>query len=321
MKKRNLVLAAAGTAVAVGAGVAVKVLCRFYESAILRNSRYADKKEEGVYSDEPEKQRAYEKAKEWLDGIKKEEVEIKSFDDLRLHGTFIPAEEYTTTTVVLVHGYRADWFKDFGLMLEFYHEMGVNILLPDDRAHGKSEGEHIGFGYFDHFDVEKWVDYLILRFGENSAIFLHGMSMGAATVMIAAGDDLPKQVRGIIEDCGYSSLNAQLRHNMKSDKRVMITPIIAASSIVTKKKAGYKFSDCSSVDALKRATLPMLFIHGDADDFVPTYMVFENFEACASEDKSMVLINKARHAEGYFVDKEAYEEAVENFIDRIMGDN
>ena len=319
MKKKTIVMGALGTA-ALAATAVAGVAGYFYQIVLPRNSKVIKKPEEGVYSDDPDKQEAYEEAKLWLDNIEKEELEIKSFDDLRLHATFIPAESYTTVTVVLVHGFRANWFKDFGLMLKFYHNLGVNILLPDDRGHGKSEGDYIGFGYHDHFDVEKWVDYLIIRFGSKSSVFLHGVSMGAATVMIASGDELPEQVKGIIEDCGYSTLKKQLSHSFKGGKKIPVAPFINIVSAVAKKKAGYKFSDCNSMAALKRATLPYLFIHGDVDDVVPTYMAYENFEACASEDKALVLIEGAGHAENYYVDKSAYEEAVANFINRNMGE-
>ena len=312
MKKRGIIIGTVGAGLVIA--VAAGLVGYFYESAISRNPKLIKKGKEWHYSDDPEKQEAYEKAKAWVDGIKKEELEICSFDGLRLHGTFIPAKNYTATTVVLVHGYRVGWFKDFGLMLKFYHEFGVNILLPDDRGHGESEGSYIGFGWHDHFDVEKWVEYLLVRFGENSNIFLHGVSMGAATVMIASGDDLPPQVKGIIEDCGYSTLDRQLKYNLTKGKNIPVSPLINAVSKVASKKVGYKFSDCDSIKALKKTALPYLFIHGDKDRFVPTEMVYENYDACASEDKEIVLIEGAKHAESYYVDNKTYEKAVVDFI-------
>lgn len=308
-----------GIALGIGAGLVLAItglIGIFYESSIPRNSKFVKKNKEGKYADDSEKQKAYEEAKIWLDEIPKEEVEVCSFDGLRLYGTFIPAEKYTANTVILVHGYRACGFKDFGLMLPFYHELGVNILMPDDRGHGKSEGSYIGFGWHDHFDVEKWIDYLVIRFGERANIFLHGVSMGAATVMIASGDELPSQVRGVIEDCGYTNIIDQFKHNLTKGKKIPIFPILKGTNFLLKKKVGYQLYDCDAGKALRKTKLPYLFIHGDKDKFVPTKMVYENFEACASEDKELILIEGAKHAESYYVDSEKYETVVTDFINR-----
>lgn len=310
MRKGGLIIGALGAAAAVFAGG----IGYFYELSVPRDSKVTKKKDPNVWSDDPDKQAKYEEAKEWLDGVEKEDCEIRSFDGLKLHAVLIPAEKETQVTVILVHGYRASGFKDFGFMLPFYHKLGVNILMVDDRGHGKSQGDYVGFGWHDHFDVERWIKYITVRFGDNSEIFLHGVSMGAATVMLTSGDDLPEQVKGIIEDCGYSTLDGQLKYNLDTQFHIPTKPVINAVSAVTKQKNGYSFEQCNSIEALKNANVPFLFIHGDKDGFVPTSMVYENFNACASEDKTLILVEGADHAESYYVNPSLYEEAVTKFI-------
>ncbi len=310
MKGKLLIGLLGVTAAAAAGGIGY-----LYDMSVARHSKVNKKPEPGVYSDDPDKQAEYEKIKEWIKDIQTESVEIRSFDGLRLHGTFIPAEVYTTTTVILVHGYRASGMKDFGLMLPFYHKLGVNILMVDDRGHGDSQGDYIGYGWHDHFDVERWIRYLTVRFGDDCRIFLHGVSMGAATVMLTAGDELPEQVKGIIEDCGYSRLTDQLRFNFKNMFHFDGKPVINVVSHVTNKMDGYSFDQCDSVKSLKNATVPMLFIHGDKDDFVPTDMVYENYDACGSEDKTLIIVEGAKHAESYYVNPELYESAVKKFIE------
>ena len=310
MKKGGLILGVLGAATAVVAGG----IGYFYQLSVPRNSKVIKKGDPDIYSDDPDKQAKYEEMREWLDEIQKEDVEIRSFDGLKLHATFIPAEEEKDITVILVHGYRASGFKDFAFMLPFYHKLGVNILMVDDRGHGKSQGDYVGFGWHDHFDVERWINYLTVRFGDESSIFLHGVSMGAATVMMASGDELPSQVKGIIEDCGYSTLNGQLKHNLESQFHIPTKPVIDAVSAVTKQLNGYSFEECDSLSALKKTELPYLFIHGDKDAFVATRMVYENYNACASEDKTLILVEGADHAESYYVNPSLYEEAVTKFI-------
>lgn len=319
MKKKTWLAGAAGTAgvLAILAGGA----SFFYETAVPRKSRISmpgGKKEETEF--QKSTRLRTEAGLEWLKERGTEKLYITSHDGLRLKATFLPAQEYTEKTVLAVHGYRNYGEREFAAMASFIHGLGYNLLMVDDRGHGESGGEFVCYGGLDHYDCKKWIEYLVLRFGERAEIFLYGISMGAATVMITAGDELPEQVKGVIADCGYTTVMEQFQHVLKSVYHMPSFPLLPLTRWMTKWRAGYDFHDCEPREALKRATLPFLFIHGDKDDFVPTWMGYENYDACASEEKDLLLIEDAGHAESYFLRTEEYEAAVREFLEEWSGE-
>lgn len=243
------------------------------------------------------------------------EKEITSFDGLKLKGLLL-SQKKSKKFAVLVHGYLCNGRDEMShLARHYYDDLGFNCLLPDNRAHGKSEGKYIGFGFLDSFDILSWIDFLIKTYGDDIEIILHGISMGAATVMITAGNDkLPKQVKGVIEDCGYSDMGKEIRHVVKQKAKLSLPPVRKAADIICKIKAGYYFKDSSPVNALKKATVPILFIHGEEDDFVPTFMVRELYEAYEKE-KLLLIVPGAAHARSYYIAKEEYDK----HIDKLLG--
>lgn len=251
---------------------------------------------------------------EWMKEQGTEKLFISSYDGLRLKATFLPAEQESHRTILAVHGYRNHGEREFAAMVRFFYEQGYNVLMVDDRGHGESSGDYVGYGWQDHYDCESWIEYLVQRFGEESEIFLYGISMGAATVMITAGDPLPPQVKGVIADCGYTNAMEQFRHVLKTTYHLPSFPLLWLTRQLAIRRAGYDVKKCDARKALEQAELPILFIHGDQDDFVPTVMSMENYEACASEDKELLLIEGAGHAQCYFVDTERYEAAVREFL-------
>ncbi|MPM92390.1 hypothetical protein SDC9_139525 [bioreactor metagenome] len=256
--------------------------------------------------------------KEWFFAQDIKEVEIKSHDGLRLFATLLEAENPTDKTVLAIHGYKCCGINEFCCYVRFYHNLGFNVLLPDNRAHGKSEGKYIGFGYLDRLDCIAWTNFLVEKYGENSKILLHGISMGAATVMSAAGEEnLPVQVVGAIEDCGFSSGWEQLGRSMKDSFKLPQFPLLYSASLISKAVAKYDFKECSAEKALTKAKIPFVFIHGSEDDFVPTDMVYKVYNACASEDKEVYIFDGAKHAMSYFVDTPRYEKIVTELAEKI----
>ena len=144
------------------------------------------------------------KRKEWLLQQKMEDIFIKSDDNLKLHATLLRSKS-NKNCVICFHGYTGKGLNDYGSIAKFYIEQGFNMLIVDERAHGDSEGTYIGFGVLDRYDVVKWVEYAIKRFGNDVNIMLHGDSMGATTVLLASGLNLPKNVKAIVADCGFTS--------------------------------------------------------------------------------------------------------------------
>lgn len=250
--------------------------------------------------------------KAWLKEQPTEDIYIKTFDGLKLHGTLLKAKD-AKNCVICFHGYTSRGLNDYGAMAKFYNEQNFNVIMIDARNHGESEGQYTGFGVLDRQDAVKWIEYAVNRFGEDVNIFLHGDSMGGATVLMTSGLDLPKNVKVIIADCAFTSAYDVFSHILKRDYHIPKFPIMNITELMTKKKAGFGYKDVSTLNEVAKTKVPILFIHGEIDDFVPVWMTEKNFEACNSE-KELLIVKGADHAESYYVDTVAYENAVKNMI-------
>lgn len=238
-------------------------------------------------------------------------MNIGSKDHRTLEARYLQQQDETHNWVILVHGYKSNnsAMMSYGAK---YYENGYNILLPDNRAHGKSSGDYIGMGWLDKDDISCWVDWILTR-DEQAHIIVHGVSMGGATTMMLSGDNR-EHVDGYIEDCGYTSVWDIFASEL--DKRFSLPtfPILDISNYIAQMKAGYDFKDASSIEQVKKSQKPILFIHGGKDDFVPTEMVYQVYEA-AQCDKDIFIVDEAGHAESKDYNPEAYWNKVFNFID------
>ena len=189
--------------------------------------------------------------------------------------------------------------------------------LPDLTGHGRSEGEYIGFGSFDAKNILLWVDYLINRFGEDIEIILHGISMGAATVLNCNEMSPPDQVKIIIEDCGFTSAEAVMNNTLKDMIGFKFMPIVKLGSLVSKVKAGYFFSESDPLKNMNKAKNPVLFIHGEEDTYVPFEYGKELYDACPTP-KDYLWVPNTVHAFSYYNAKDEYEQKVKDFIAKYM---
>ncbi|MER2235766.1 MAG: alpha/beta hydrolase [Candidatus Limivicinus sp.] len=254
---------------------------------------------------------------EWAAAVPKEDVWIQADDGLRLHAFLIPADVPSKKLVILHHGFTSK-AMDNCAHAKFFHEEGYDVLLLDLRAHGQSEGKYVGFGILDRFDTLRWVRYARERFGEACRIVLHGTSMGAATVLMALGlPEIQNSVSAVIADCAYTSPAEIFAHVMKKDYHVPVAaPIIKMNDLYSKKIAGYRFAEYSTLDALKDDRVPVLFIHGKEDKFVPTWMSEKNFEACPAR-KRLLLVEHAGHGSSIFENPDLYEKTEREFLKDI----
>ena len=191
-------------------------------------------------------------------------------------------------------------------------------MLPDARAHGESEGEYIGFGCLDRKDALEWIDWLIEKCGEDVKIMLHGTSMGGATVLMTSSLDLPDNVKGIVSDCAFTSPKEVFTHVLNNMYHLPAFPAIHGADFLNKKLAGYGMDECNARREVQKAKVPILFIHGSADTFVPCSMCDEIYDNCASP-KRKLIIEGASHAESYYKDMETYEKALTEFAAEIIG--
>lgn len=249
----------------------------------------------------------------WLFSSSQDEY-ITSHDGLKLHSYFVSRAEPSDKYVILVHGYKSA----AGAMASFarhYYDNGWNVLVPDQRSHGKSEGRYIGMGWPEHYDMIAWAE-LLAKKNSNAQIVLHGVSMGAATVMLVSGEkNLPGNICAVVEDCGYTSIGNQLAFQLKATFKLPVFPLLQVSSLVTKIRAGYFFGDGDCVEAVSNSVTPTLFIHGDEDSFVPFAMLDELYNAAVAQKQKLVVAG-AEHANAMDVNPQLYWATVDAFLEK-----
>ena len=241
---------------------------------------------------------------------------LTSRDGLLLHACCLPRETNSHRYAVLCHGYGNQPSGMAGYARRFY-DLGFSLLVPAARAHERSEGDYAGMGWPERQDILDWIDTLITDDPE-AEIFLFGVSMGGATVMMAAGEDLPGNVKCIIEDCGYSSVWDEFALQLKELFGLPTFPLLNAASLVCQLRAGYGFQEASAVEQLKAASLPMLFIHGEEDTFVPYSMLDVVYGACASAEKEKLSVPGAAHARSVDAEPELYWTTVTAFLEKYF---
>ncbi|MDD2979924.1 MAG: alpha/beta hydrolase [Hespellia sp.] len=240
----------------------------------------------------------------------------KSGDGLKLHATYFPGEK-GKKLVICFHGYTSQGMSDFIGLSDYYLKRGYRMLLVDERAHGESEGRYIGFGNGDRGDALVWMKWAIEKCGENVEILLHGISMGGATVLMASGLSLPPQIKGIISDCGFTSPRDVFTHVLHSMYHLPAFPLIQIAEFLSKKISGFGLDECNAAREVRKAKVPILLIHGEKDTFVPCRMCYEIYENVASQKKKLIIAGAA-HAESYYKDMAAYEQALNDFIGGII---
>ncbi|MDR2020478.1 MAG: alpha/beta hydrolase [Treponema sp.] len=253
----------------------------------------------------------------WLASQEPETVSLRSRDGLMLKAFYVSAPG-SPFTAILAHGYRGG-HQEVDAYARFFHDtLGYNVLLPDARAHGASEGTYIGFGWLERLDYLDWIG-LVKQRGGGSGIVLFGVSMGAATVMMTAGEaDLPPEVKAVVADCGYTSAAEEILHVLNRRRRPLARKLTALAGSLAKRRAGYSFEEASSLNQVKKARVPILFIHGAEDTFVPTRMVYSLYEACPAE-KDILVVQGAGHVQSYSMDPETYERRVAAFLEKYTG--
>lgn len=256
-------------------------------------------------------------ATNWVDMHGYEQVSIRSHDGLKLCAYYMEASPVTNRTVILAHGYASKGKYNANFARMYYEKFGFNVLMPDARGHGQSEGDYIGFGWPDRLDYLQWVNYIIERTGPIAEIVLHGISMGGATVLMTSGENLPHQVKAVVSDCAYSSVLEQVSYQLRRMYGLPAFPVVQVTSLLTKLKAGYTFDEASAVEQVKKARVPILFIHGTADAYVPFDMVHKLFEAALGE-KDLYVVKGATHGMAYSANPEKYQEVVAEFLAKHM---
>ncbi|GAA0466721.1 alpha/beta hydrolase [Alkalibacillus silvisoli] len=289
----------------------------FYDQGIKRGTEvelHREDEEVNVAATE-QSQMLVDEANEWFGEQDTEIVEITAFDDLNLVAQFIENDSGESKSVILAHGFR-NTSDNMGQLAKFYYDQGFDILIPDARGHGESEGDYIGYGWHDRLDYLDWIDLLIEDY-TTEEIILHGNSMGAATVLMTSGEELPEEVQGIISDSGYSTVKDELAHQLDHIYGLPSFPLLEVTSVITNIRAGYTLGEASAVEQVKDNNLPLLIIHGEDDDLVPTEMAYEIIDAAGGENE-LWIVPEAGHTKAFDNVTEEFYERVGDFVDRVI---
>lgn len=255
----------------------------------------------------------YEAGKAWCMAQPMEERYITSRDGLRLHAYYLRCEN-AKRIVLLSHGYRGSGFGDFANTAKFLHENGCDLLFVDQRCCGKSEGRYITFGAKEQWDILDWANMLAAEDEADLPIYLYGESMGAAAVLMASGHGLPGKVKGLICDCGFSSMKQQLRDIADEWFHLgFIELLLIRVDLFCRLLAHFKMSDADTAKALAVNKVPVLFFHGSDDTFVSVRGSIRNHALCRAP-KELVVIDGARHLCSAYADEDLYRTKIMNFF-------
>lgn len=254
----------------------------------------------------------------WVNEQPFEQLSLTSTDGLTLTGYYLSSSKPTNKVAILTHGYLGH-AKQMGLYGQYYYEeLGYDLFLPDARGHGKSEGNYYGFGWHDRLDLIDWTNLLVEKLGEETEIVYHGLSMGASTVLMASGEQmLPKQVKAIIADSPYQSVYQLFSYQMRRMFYLPAFPLLDSTSVLTKLRAGYSFKEANTVQSVEKTAVPVFFIHGDSDTFVPTSMTEELAEKTTSETE-LFIVKDANHGESFALEEEAYKQKLKAFLGKFL---
>jgi len=250
------------------------------------------------------------------------EATIQAPDGAALWAAYVPSPPNIHRWALCVHGYGQS-YEAIGAIGSHYHQAGWHVLMPDQRAHGQSEGDHVGWGYEERLDLLGWINW-VLRRDKQAEILLHGVSMGAATVLMATGGPLPHQVKAAVSDCSYTSIEAEMRHILARSKHELdITPILPAGILfaalrqTTLRRSGLDLRVAAPIQAVAHSKTPTLFIHGVDDNFVPASMMGKLYQA-ARCPKSFLWMPGAGHAESARSNPSLYWAFVSTFLQDYM---
>jgi fermentation-respiration switch protein FrsA (DUF1100 family) len=252
----------------------------------------------------------------WYASQSCEEMTMTAKDGIRLVGRYIKASQPTNKLVILIHGYMMDGsiMAAFG---KYYQEDGFDVFIADNRGHGLSGGAYVGMGWLDRLDYLQWLNLLIEKQGNNKEIIIHGVSMGGATVSCLSGEQLPEQVKCLIEDCGFNSVYEEFKYQGEKMLGVFNVPFLNIASVASKIFAGYGFREASPLKQVSKSTIPLFFIHGEDDTFNPPYMAYELYDATKSE-KELWLVPGAEHGKAFDINPEEYFIKIRTFYNKYI---
>ena len=259
--------------------------------------------------------KALEETEAWLEQVSTEKLSVTTVDGYQLIGQVFFQEEESHKWVILLHGYTG-WKEELYPIGYQYAKQGYQVLSPDLRCSGESEGDFIGMGWTDRLDNMLWLNY-ILEQDPDAQIVIHGQSMGAASALMMTGEELPENVKAVVSDCAYTDVYSIFQKQIKEWFHLPGFPIIDGANLVLQLRGGYNIRKASAIDAVKKTNLPILFIHGDQDAFIPIEMAEELYDA-ANGEKELLVVEGAGHAQSQDKDPQGYYGTVFSFLGKYI---
>lgn len=264
----------------------------------------------------------YTHTRQWVDSLHRHHALRDTFitspaDGARLHGYYLPATHPTLRTALLIHGYTDNALRMLMIGYLYQHDLGYNIILPDLRNAGLSDGDHFQMGWLDREDVKQWIGVGRHLFSDSLRMVVHGISMGAATTMMLSGDSLPDCVRAFVADCGYTSVWDEFKGELDTRYGLPEFPLLYVASSLCRLRYGWSFGQASALHQVARCHKPMLFIHGTADTFVPYWMLSKLY-AAKPAPKQRWDAPGVEHARSYKTYPREYTRRVAQFLHGIM---
>ena len=285
-------------------GILVRLFCNlaFERKAILKIGG----------GEEEEKDPLVTAGQDWLHENDKQIVSRSSSDGMKLFAHYFPAEN-AKATIIEFHGWHGSWDYDFSASSPYWNRMGYNLLIVEQRGQGRSDGKYMSFGILERLDVPEWVEWYRSNYEKDLPILIAGISLGGATVLMASDMEYPPQVRGILADCGFSSAYDIINHVGGRFFHMPEHPMCDGINLYCRLKFGFDLRDHAAIDAVKTAKLPILFVHGKKDNFVPWKMSIDMYEACTGR-KELWLVDNAGHGKSFLEQPQEYIRKVEEFF-------
>lgn len=312
--KKHRILGAAALGTAVYAGVCGLLHYEVFHRNATLPTKIFNSQQKKTGGDTPA---PLDPREEWMKAQSFDIWTLNNADGITLTAFYLPPEAPSDRWALCAHGYRSRGRREFRRITKFYHDHGFHVLLVDHRASGDSGGSRITFGEKESADLKLWLNRIRTQTDGAAEVVLHGVSMGAATVMLLSDDaEILPQVKFITADCGFTSVTDEFEGVLAS-ANIPSGALMAGVDAINRLVSGFSLRDVRPIDHVSHALVPILFIHGAADTFVPTEMSQRNYEACTSE-KAILLVEGAAHAESYSTDPDAYDAMLEEFIGKYM---
>ncbi len=258
----------------------------------------------------------YKESYEWFQKIPKEEISVKSYDGLKLMGYFIPSfNKDSENMAIVLHGYQSKG-TDMIIIAKMYSDLGFKVILPDLRGHGKSEGKFTTMGHYEKYDLKKWVNFALNTYGSTDKILIHGVSMGASMAIMLTEMDVPKNVKFLVLDSGFTHVKGTFIHTFRQK---FLTIFLPGFSMITYLRHRFFLEQIKPIRAMRKNKIPFLIIHGEQDQFAPLKMAEELYAASPAEQKELLVIEGSKHALGYRVDRDKCVERITENIKDIFG--